>query len=412
MPPVLTAQLALLLVAAVLSENFAFSLPAFSVSLSYPLTMGAIVLAGPAAAGLVAVVCSTNYEEIRSRRPASVVLFNLGQLVFVATAGAWVYVLLGGRVLGLPSGTYMPLQPSDFPRILVPMLATAVVCALGNMLITSFGVSLLQRLPFRSLLVSMSAFAPTQVALAFVGYLLAQVMAINLLALPLFAFPLLVARQLYQRYSTLKAAYADTVRSLIGALEAKDPYTRGHSERVARYAVMIGAEMGVDDRTREQLEYAALLHDLGKLRIPADVLTKPDGLSAAELQAMRLHPAAGASMVLRVPPLKELAEYVRHHHERYDGEGYPDGVAGSDIPLVARILAVADAYDAMTTNRAYRRAMTHDAAKEQLVLCSGTQFDPDVVSHFLTSERQGVGVLDRLLWDSSAAREVEAGEES
>lgn len=396
-PPRFTAELALLLVAAMLSENFAFSLPAFSVSLSYPLTMGAIVLAGPAAAGAVAVVCSTNYEELRAHRPTSVVLFNLGQLVFITTVGAWVYVLLGGRVLATPTGGYAALSSADFPHILVPMLATAGVCALGNMLITSFGVSLLQGISFRRLLESMAAFAPTQVAMAFVGYLLAQVMAINLWALPLFVFPLVVARQLYQRYTTLRAAYGDTVRSLVGALEAKDPYTRGHSERVAEYAVAIGTALGVDERVREQLEYAALLHDLGKLSIPAAVLTKPRRLSSEEYQAMQMHPAVGESMVLRVPPLKELAEFIRHHHERWDGEGYPDGVAGEHIPLLARILTVADSYDAMTTNRAYRRAMSHKEACEQLEECSGSQFDPDVVARFLSSEvRATMTDIDRV----------------
>lgn len=383
MPPVLTAQLALLLVAALLSENFAFSFPAFSVSLSYPLTMGAIVLAGPAAAGLVAVVSSTNYQEIRSRRPPSVILFNLGQLVFVTCSGAWVYTLLGGRVMWSAHRGYVPLSSFEFPRMLVPLLATAIVCALGNMLITSFGVSLLQHLPFERLLVALASFAPTQVALAFVGYLLAQVMAINLLALPLFVFPLLVARQLYQRYTTLREAYADTVRSLVGALEAKDPYTRGHSERVARYAAMIGSAMGLDKRIEERLEYAALLHDLGKLQLPATILTKPSSLSLEEFQAVRKHPAVGSDMVTRVPPLKDLADFVRYHHERYDGNGYPDGVKGEDIPLVARILAVADAYDAMTTTRAYRPAMSQEDAIRELLACSGSQFDPGVVSHFV-----------------------------
>jgi HD-GYP domain-containing protein (c-di-GMP phosphodiesterase class II) len=225
---------------------------------------------------------------------------------------------------------------------------------------------------------------------------MAQVLAINPIALPLFVAPLVVAQQLYSRYAALKSAYVDTVRSLVGALEAKDPYTRGHSERVAEYAAGIGAALGLDSRSQERLAYAALLHDLGKLEVPSRVLTKPGRLDYDETEAIRGHPARGAEMVSRIPPLRDLAEFVRLHHEWYGGGGYPKGLDSKDIPQSALILAVADCYDAMTTTRAYRPAMPREAAVAELIRCAGTQFDPVIVRAFIEAR---IGATDAVAAD-------------
>jgi len=383
MPPTMTTELILLMLAAALSENFAMALPAYSVSLSYPLAMGAIVLGGPAAAGLVAMVSSTNYQEIRDRRPLSVLAFNLGQLLIITSLGGWTYLALGGQVMWTIDGGLQPLGLDAFPSVLVPMTVAAIVCALVNLVFTALGVSLMRRRSLHSMVEALAPFLPTQVAMGYVGYLLAQVCATSILALPLFVVPLVVARQMYTRYSELKSVYADTVRSLVGALEAKDPYTRGHSERVASYAGQIGRGLGLDTRACERLEYAALLHDLGKLALPQDLLTKPMALSTIEQDKMREHPLTGAAMVGRIRPLSELALFVQAHHERFDGSGYPSGMTGEDIPLAARILAVADSYDAMTTTRAYRCAMEPEAALGELESGGGSQFDPRVVDVFL-----------------------------
>ena len=267
-PVQITTQLVVLILAALLAENFAFTLPKYTVSLAYPLTIAAIALFGPAATGLVAASVSTNYSEFRARRPLSIVLFNVGQLVLIATLGAWTYVGLGGRVLA-ESGFVPWSVLEDFPGLLLPMFAVAVVCGAGNLLMTAIAVAIFRSESLPTILLSMVAFVPTQIALAFVGFLVAQVFAINMLALPLFVAPLVVARQLYQRYAGLKDAFVDTVRSLVGALEAKDPYTRGHSERVSEYSVALAGALGLNPREIERLEYAALLHDLGKLSVPA-----------------------------------------------------------------------------------------------------------------------------------------------
>ena len=235
---------------------------------------------------------------------------------------------------------------------------------------------------------------PAHIALPFVGFLMAQVLSLQLFALPLFVFPLLVARQLYQRYLGLRRAYVDTIRSLVSALEAKDPYTRGHSERVSEYAVVLGRELGLDSRALERLEYAGLLHDLGKLAVPSHILTKPGRLEDAEMDRIREHPRRGAAMVGRIPSLRDLAETVGQHHERIDGKGYPGGIRGIELTQAARILAVVDSYDAMTTTRAYRRALTQEEAVAEMLAGAGGQFDEDMVRAFLdTRHRAWASVL-------------------
>lgn len=385
-PVELSAQLLLLLVGTLLAENFALRLPSFSVSLSFPLIVAAMALTGPAGAGVTSALCSTSYQEIRAHRPWYTVAYNFGQLSLSAVLGGWLYVLVAGNLMVDASGSPHALTASEVPRALAATVAAAMLYSAVNMLLTAVAIRVGHRQPFRRAIVGLLQYVPTQFALAFVGFLLAQVLAINPITLPLFIFPLAVARQLYERYASLKDAYVDTVRSLVGALEAKDPYTRGHSERVSRYALRVGETMGLDSRLLERLEYAALLHDLGKLAMPRSILAKPCALSDDESVAMRRHPQAGAEMVERIPPLRELADFVRQHHERFGGQGYPLGSSGDSIPLFSRILAVADSYDAMTTTRPYRRAMTHEEAVAELNEGAGTQFDPAVVTAFLLCE--------------------------
>lgn len=381
-PPVLGWQLALVSIAAVLSENYALSLSKFTVSLAYPLTMAATVLGGPTAGALVAGMSAVSWSEIVSQKRASVLAFNLGQLPLVTVVGGWVYLALGGRLLLVDGHVGAPLGDGDLPQILIPLTALALTCALGNIVLTSLAISALRSERLGSTFAGIAWLIPTQVALAYVGLLIGQVLSISVVAFPLFVAPLVIARQLYQRYSFLKAAYADTVRSLIGALEAKDPYTRGHSERVAAYSLQIGSRLGLDSAQQERLEYAALLHDVGKLAVPCEILRKQGSLTEEERQKIREHASRGAEMVSRIPPLHDLAAFVGQHHERYAGGGYPDGVHDVGIHQFARILAVADSYDAMTTSRSYRVAMGSEEAIEELFTQSGTQFDPAVVAAF------------------------------
>jgi putative nucleotidyltransferase with HDIG domain len=181
------------------------------------------------------------------------------------------------------------------------------------------------------------------------------------------------------RAEELQHSYVATVRALTNAVEARDAYTAKHAERVAAYGLELAHRVDPGVAADPQTEFGFLLHDVGKVAIPDGILHKQDPLADAERQLMRRHPVIGAEIVGGVPFLERAAAIVRAHHERFDGSGYPDGLAGDDIPLPARIFAVADAFDAITTDRPYRPAATLSEARYAIAEGAGTQFDPRVV---------------------------------
>lgn len=181
----------------------------------------------------------------------------------------------------------------------------------------------------------------------------------------------------------LKELFHGTVKSLSNAIDAKSPWTAGHSERVTHYALLIGKEMNIQDDDLKDLQLGGLLHDVGKIGIYDTILNKPGTLSKDEYEIVKRHPLRGVGLLEPIKQLNRVIPCVRHHHERYDGAGYPDGLRGDAIPLWARILAVADAFESMTVNRPYRKALDTERAMEELNRCSVTQFDPEVVKVFL-----------------------------
>jgi putative nucleotidyltransferase with HDIG domain len=170
---------------------------------------------------------------------------------------------------------------------------------------------------------------------------------------------------------------------LSGAIEARDPYTRGHSARVTALAEAVARRLGWNQERLASLRIGGPLHDIGKLTVSDEVLRKEGRLDPSELEEIQKHPKAGAKILLRMSTLREALPYVLYHHERWDGTGYPSGRAGEAIPLEARVLAIADAFDAMTSDRPYRRALTHREAVAEVKRCAGTQFDPEIARVFL-----------------------------
>jgi putative nucleotidyltransferase with HDIG domain len=170
---------------------------------------------------------------------------------------------------------------------------------------------------------------------------------------------------------------------LTGAIEARDPYTRGHSARVTALAEELALRLGWSEERLASLRIGGPLHDIGKLAVSDEVLRKEGRLDDGELAQIREHPKIGARILLRMAALREAIPYVLYHHERWDGQGYPSGKAGEEIPLEARVLAVADAFDAMTSDRPYRRALTREQALAEIERCAGTQFDPRIAQVFL-----------------------------
>lgn len=178
--------------------------------------------------------------------------------------------------------------------------------------------------------------------------------------------------------------YKSTIRALAASIDAKDPYTRGHSQRVTEYALLGAISLPMSQEDLEVLEYAGILHDIGKIGIPDSILSKPGPLTSEEWDIVHRHPVTGANIMKDIPFLEESRRLVLHHHERYDGTGYPDGLIGNDIPLGARLLAVADSFDSMTSDRACRAALSIDDALNELHKCCGTQLCPVAVEAFIS----------------------------
>jgi putative nucleotidyltransferase with HDIG domain len=203
-------------------------------------------------------------------------------------------------------------------------------------------------------------------------------------------------KQVAEKHQELRTAYIQTIRALAEAVDAKDAYTRGHSERVGVYASKITREMGYQKEFIERVYIAGLLHDVGKIGVRDAVITKPDRLTPEEYAEIKQHPTIGAKILEPVDFLADVAPCVRHHHEWYDGSdlGYPDRLSGDAIPLPSRIILVADTVEAMTSDRPYRKALPLDVVYTELTKYSGSQFDPACVSAFLRLlEREGEGFL-------------------
>ena len=198
----------------------------------------------------------------------------------------------------------------------------------------------------------------------------------------------------------INSMYLRSIHSLINALEAKDCYTRGHSQRVTLYSVAIAAHLDLPPARLEDLRYAAILHDLGKIGVREAILNKPGGLTSEEFREVEKHPEVATRILSPIPHFRNILPAILHHHERFDGKGYPGRIAGNTIPLDSRIMAIADTYDAMTSTRAYRPALTDKEATAEIRSCAGTQFDPELVAVFLSVKNnlKGNGDLLPLEW--------------
>ncbi len=189
--------------------------------------------------------------------------------------------------------------------------------------------------------------------------------------------------ELSDTYEKLEKAYLDSIQTLRYTVEAKDPYTRGHSDRVSSYSVLIGKKLKLSEDDLKTLEVGGLFHDIGKIGIPDSILLKEAKLTDDEYSQIKNHPSIGAHILCNAEVFKDIIPIVKHHHEKYDGTGYPGRLKGDDIPYLARITAVADTFDAMTSKRTYRNALPLEVVRAEIEKCSGTQFDPDIAKAFI-----------------------------
>lgn len=305
-------------------------------------------------------------------------IFNVAQFVLSCAAAAIVYRMLGGRSL---------LIANSFA------LAPYVCAVLIFFVINTFSVSGVLALNEGRHVVSVwrqvtSGTIMYDVLASPLAFLFAWVFqAQGVWGAVLLAVPLLAVRQAFRTSWQLEQATQDLLQLMVKAIEARDPYTSGHSQRVQAYSVLIGKATKLSNKQCQRLGTAALLHDVGKIHeIYAPILRKPDRLTAEEWAIMKTHPVKSAELVATVSQLGDLVEPIRHHHENWDGSGYPHGIAGNAIPLWARIIALADTIDAMTTDRPYRRALSMDQVRAEIVLMAGRQFDPALCNTVLASD--------------------------
>jgi len=343
-------------------------------------SLAAVILIGPVGAALVA--CCTLLGIRRGPSPAQRV-FNTGMFALSAYLAGRAYLLLGGHV-GTPG-------PSSFPGIIGPFAGAAAVHVMVNFSLLA-GVLWLTREPGAASLAGLdSKLLLTDLGYGAIGILIAALWSVLGPFTPvLVLIPVFVARWAVAQFAAQQRAYEATVSALCQAVETKDFYTRGHSERVSRGSVMIAHEIGMRAERVEAIRYAGMLHDVGKLGVPTSVLQKNGALTDDEYAAIQLHPMRGLDIVRDIGFLDEALAGIMHHHERIDGKGYPTGLAGHEIPEFARVLAVADAFDAMTSNRSYRGARPVPEAVSELRKWAGSQFDPAFVDAFVAAlERDG-----------------------
>jgi putative nucleotidyltransferase with HDIG domain len=196
-------------------------------------------------------------------------------------------------------------------------------------------------------------------------------------------------------YDDMKDSYKTTILALSNALDAKDSYTGGHSSQVTKYAIPVAEYLGYNKKQLERLEYAGLLHDIGKIGIIENILNKNGRLTDDEFAIIKKHPVIGAEILQAVNFLEDIVPIVKYHHERWDGKGYPDGLKGEEIPLGARIISVSDTFDAMTSDRPYRDGLPAKIARDEIEKCSGSQFDPVVAHAFLKLFDEGKIVVEK-----------------
>jgi putative nucleotidyltransferase with HDIG domain len=339
--------------------------------------LSSVALIGPFGA---AVVGAVPHLLTRGKDRLQVRVFNSGMTSAIGAAGGFAYVLAGGAadVSGV-QGVWPVLL-----RIGFPLMVADVAQCLGNALILSGIVRLSQGIPIRRYVLGMLGTS----GLAYIGYGVIGFLFVVLwvpggvgpFSAVLILAPLFVARWAFVQYGEEQRAHERTLRTLAAAVETKDLYTRGHSERVATLCDQIAGSLGLNHQDTETLRYAGMLHDIGKLAIPTRVLRRPTAPCDADLATIATHASRGVEMLRDIEFLSGTAEAILHHHERMDGRGYPSGLRGEDIPLFARIIAVADAFDSLTTSRSHREAHTVAEALALLHLRSGSQFDPSIVA--------------------------------
>ncbi len=368
------------LILSVFSEFIPVELPKGGhLTIGFPVDFVLILVYGPALAMLVTVLGLVIYEIVKGKSSWYKVVFDSSQYALSTGIAGLAYQYTGG-IIGF----------QNFFEFIFPAALCALTYCFMNLILVTMVISLDQGSKFTAVWrTNFQEILPTYLAEAPLGFLMAIIyVQIGVGGILLFFLPLLLARRSFESYTKMRKMYLETIRALVAAIDAKDTYTKGHSERVTQTSVALARELNLHEREIDNIEYAALLHDIGKIGIDERILGKNDVLTSEEFKKIKEHVIMGAKIIKPVEFLKDSYKAIYHHHERYNGDGYPDGLKGEDIPISVRIITVADAYDAMGSDRPYRKKLKQEKIMKELTEQSGKQFDPKVVKALIS-------VLDR-----------------
>jgi putative nucleotidyltransferase with HDIG domain len=349
--------------------------------------IASLALGGPAAAAIVALIGSTDSRELRRQIPWYGTVFNHAAI----TAAA----ILGSLSFEVALAVLLALEPTLAGAMgFIALLIASAVFFLVNWTLAVAAVSARTGTPVRTVWVQdLRGVAVSLIGLAPLAWLMAQIFqlpnGVGWWATPLFVVPLFTTRIAYHRFVETREMFEQTIRALTKAVDARDHYTRNHSDRVSRISGAMARVMRLPEQEAEQIEWAGLLHDIGKIGIRDNILLKEGPLDREERMIMNQHPTIGAEIVAPATQLSGEAPLIRAHHEWINGSGYPDGLEALDIPLGARIMTIADAYEAMTASRPYRKSpLTHEQAVGELEKYAGIQFDAEIVPILVGLDRE------------------------
>jgi len=335
--------------------------------------MAATTLGGPTAGAIVALFGTLDMREVRGRVPWYGTLTNHAAIVLPVIVGGLVIFALRGSSGNLIVELAATLMGSVAYFALNLVFVSAIVFFRGGRSIREF----LGRAETSNIYANLVTLAP-------LGWLMAQMYQTSWWTTLLFALPLYTTRVAYHRFVEMRNMFTQTIGALAEAVDKRDPFTSKHSQNVRMISVDIGREMRVSAGDLEALEWGGLLHDVGKIGVPDNILLKQERLTREERMVMNAHPVLGAEIIAPVTRLAPELPIIRHHHEWYNGSGYPDRLMGDEIPRLARVLHVADAFEAMTAARPYRMTpLTNEQALAELRKFAGVQFDPEVVDAFV-----------------------------
>ena len=386
-----------------------FALVGFvAISLAYQLAHGAqgsiahlpflsAVLVAPGFTSVVAVAAAVLVGELLAGREGLKTLFNVAQHSLGCALAALVFLALGGSSLN-PQQLTSSLLPAVFAFATFLATNTSLVSGVVSVSQNRRFTAVWQQNTLNTIVYDMLSL-PAVFFFAFVYARMGWIWALGL------AFPILGLRQLYKTNWQLEKVNEELLQLMVAAIEARDPYTSGHSERVAEYARIVARAAGLGTRQTERVFTAAMVHDVGKIHEEfAPILRKPGRLTDSEFTVMKSHSEKGAVLAGKVSAFRDLLPAVRGHHEAWDGSGYPDGLRTDNIPLWARVIALADTIDAMTTDRPYRQALHVDVVRAEIRAQAGRQFDPSIAQE-LASEQHWT-VMEAAIWANGASRKA------